>query len=639
MSGIAGFFLRDGAPADHSALRAMAATLQNRGPDGSGTWCEGSVAVAHRMLWTTPESLSERQPVSNRAGTFVLTADARIDNRAELIKELLLTGPASTIADSDIIVAAYARWGERCPEKLIGDFAFVLWDAISRSIFCARDPMGVKSLYYYQSTRLFAFASEIKALTSLSAVPRQLNEVRVADFLVNLFEDREITFYRDVKRLPAASTLVVTADRTKLSRYWSLDPHREIRLSSDDQYAEAFRDLFTSVVLSHTRSAYPIACTLSGGLDSSSIACVAERLNTAAGRGPVHTLSAVFPGLPEADLKRIDERPFMFAALGRGSFIPHMIEADRLSPLRDVARVHHCLDEANFAPNLYLHWAMYEEASRHGIRVMLDGFDGDTTVSHGLARLPDLLVALQWRTLWRELNLTRRNLMPSASMKKVFLNMCVKPLAPLWMYRMKRLLKGQFKEVSGNSTLLEPAFMHDVGIKRRARRLLHRRYRWHEDTRAQHLQGIGDATYASALEATDKSSAAFGVEARYPFFDRRLIEFCVALPANQKFGQGWNRIILRRAMEGILPPEIQWRPRKGDLSPNFERRLLDFERQTLDEVILRDSSLLARYVSSSAMREAYSHYRADPIGNNKYSMQLFAAVNLALWLRDTALVP
>jgi asparagine synthase (glutamine-hydrolysing) len=153
------------------------------------------------------------------------------------------------------------------------------------------------------------------------------------------------------------------------------------------------------------------------------------------------------------------------------------------------------------------------------------------------------------------------------------------------------------------------------------------------------LQGIGDATYASALEATDKSSAAFGVEARYPFFDRRLIEFCVALPANQKFGQGWNRIILRRAMEGILPPEIQWRPRKGDLSPNFERRLLDFERQTLDEVILRDPSPVARYVSSSAMREAYRHYRADPIGNNKYSMQLFAAVNLALWLRDTALVP
>jgi asparagine synthase (glutamine-hydrolysing) len=499
--------------------------------------------------------------------------------------------------------------------------------------------MGVKCLYYFESKRLFAFASEIKALICLSGVPRLLNEVRVADFLVNLFEDREITFYRDVKRLPGACTLIVTRDTVKLSNYWALDPEREIKLRSDDEYAEAFRELFRNAVKSRTRSAYPLACTLSGGLDSSSIACMARQMEDAAGRGPVHTLSAVFPGLPESDLKLIDERPFIQAALSTGRFIPHMIEADKLSPMRDVSRVHYYLDEANFAPNLYLHWAMYEESKRHGIRVLLDGFDGDTTVSHGLTRLPDLLVALDWRTLWRELNLTQRNLMPSSSLKRVFLNTCVKPLAPLWVYRLKRLLQGRFKEVSGNSTLIEPSFMREVDLKRRAKRLLYRRYRWHEDTRAKHLEGISDATYASALEAADKASAAFSVEARYPFFDRRLIEFCIALPASQKFADGWNRVILRRAMEGILPKEIQWRPRKGNLGPNFERRLLEFERQTLDEVILTDTSRVARYVSTAAMKEAYHEYRDHPVGNNKQSIQLFAAANLALWLRDSALVP
>lgn len=639
MSAIAGLFSRDGAGIDRAALQLMAGKLEHRGPDDSGLWCDGSVGLAHRMLWTTPESLSERMPASSRAGTSVLTADARIDNRDELIAELGLAGPVASITDSEIILAAYEQWGETCPSKLIGDFAFALWDAPRHQLFCARDAMGVKCLYYFESPRLFAFASEIKALVCLSAVPRYLNEVRVADFLINLFEDREITFYRDVKRLPAATTLRITRDRVKLNRYWRLDPECEIRLSSDSKYAEAFRDLFAQAVLSRTRSAFPIACTLSGGLDSSSIACLADRLTAGAGRGPVHTLSAIFPGLPESDLKLIDERPFIQAALAQGNFIPHMIEADRLSPLRDVARVHYYLDEANFAPNLYLHWAMYEEANRHGIRVLLDGFDGDTTVSHGLARLPDLLVGLEWPTLWRELKQTRQNLMRSSSTKRVFLNTCIKPLAPLWMYRMKRLLQGRLKEVSGNSTLLEPSFMRDTDIKRRAQRLLRRPYRWHEDTRSQHLESLGDGTYASALESADKSSAAFHVEARYPFFDRRLIEFCVALPASQKFAQGWNRVILRRAMEGILPREIQWRPLKGNLGPNFERRFLDFERQTLDEIVLHDSPQVTRYISATAMKEAYHRYQNNPLGDTRYSIQLFTAVNLALWLRDTALVP
>jgi asparagine synthase (glutamine-hydrolysing) len=637
MSGIAGYFFRNGQPADRIQLANMAKRLEHRGPDGFDLWCNGSIGLAHRMLWTTPESLLERLPAVNRSGSLVITADARIDNRDELIVQLGIDGRTSLITDSEVILAAYEKWGDSSPERLVGDFVFVIWDAARQQLFCARDPMGVKCLYYYDSPRLFAFASEIKALASLDEIPLRLNELRVADFLVNLFEDREITFYCDVKRMLGATTLLVTRDGVKSSRYWYLDPLREIQLSSDGEYAEAFRDLFGKAVASRMRSVYPIACTLSGGLDSSSIACMARQF--AGGSEAIHTLSAVFPGLPEADRKAIDERPYMNAALATGNFVPHSIQADRLSPLRDVSRVHYHLDEANFAPNLYLHWAMYEEAHKYGIRVVLDGFDGDTTVCHGLTRLPDLLVALRWPTLWRELVLMRHNLMPDASMAAVFFNFCVKPLAPLCAYRLKRVLRGQLKEAAGNTTLIERSFMRRLDMRRRSRRLLRRKHPWYENTRFKHMEGLNDATYASALEAADKSTAAFGLEARYPFFDRRLIEFCVALPASQKFAGGWNRIILRRAMEGILPREIQWRPGKGNLGLNFNRRLLDFDGDILQRLIFNEAGVVDKYVDTEAMRDAYFEYQRCPIGNDQHSVQLFTAANLALWLRDGALGP
>ena len=144
---------------------------------------------------------------------------------------------------------------------------------------------------------------------------------------------------------------------------------------------------------------------------------------------------------------------------------------------------------------------------------------------------------------------------------------------------------------------------------------------------------LNQALYSYTLEIADKASAAFGIEARYPFFDRRLMEFCLALPAEQKLAQGWNRWVQRRAMEGILPPEIQWRPRKGALGPNFYRRLWDFERDRLRAVALDGVPELDPFVDRGAMRAAYQEYSNHRSRGQGECLQLFAAVNLALWLR------
>src|SRR5262245_10430097 len=199
MSAIVGIYFMDGRAADHNTINQMLERVKHRGPDRAGVWCESSVGLGHRMLLTTSESLHEKAPLVSKSGDIALTADARIDNRDELINALGLgQSPSREMSDSELIVAAYERWGERCPERLLGDFAFAIFDKRRRSLFCARDHFGVKPFYYYYSGRAFVFASEIKAIFSLREVPQQVNEPRIADYLVHVLEgfDKSITFYR-----------------------------------------------------------------------------------------------------------------------------------------------------------------------------------------------------------------------------------------------------------------------------------------------------------------------------------------------------------------------------------------------------------------------------------------------------------
>ncbi len=164
--------------------------------------------------------------------------------------------------------------------------------------------------YYTHSPDIFAFGSEIKALTALPQVPATLNELRVADYLINLYEDRTMTFYKGILRLPAASTLIVTRESIRIRSYWELDATREIRLRDDREYADAFRELFSEAVKCRVRSAFPVGSALSGGLDSSAIACTARNfLIRSEPDSKLHTFSIIFPGLPAKDLRVIDERP------------------------------------------------------------------------------------------------------------------------------------------------------------------------------------------------------------------------------------------------------------------------------------------------------------------------------------------
>jgi asparagine synthase (glutamine-hydrolysing) len=632
MSGVVGLFRRDGAPVEEVHVQTMAATLTHRGPDGSAVACAGSAGLGHTMLWTTPESLHEVLPRRHRESGLIITADARIDNRDELIAELGVGCGHPAITDSELILEAYRKWGQDCPQKLLGDFAFAIWDPRHEQFFCARDPMGIKCLYYFASDALFAFGSEIKALCWLPEIPRRLNELRVLDYLVNIFDDRAITFYKDVYRLPSASMLAVGRRHLRISKYWSLDPKRELKLKSDDEYTEAFRDCFVRSVRDRLRSAFPIGSALSGGLDSSSIACVARRINESdATAAPVHTFSLIFPSLPEQDLQYIDERKYIQDVVALGGFQPHFIHADELSPMKDIELVHRHLDEASCAPNLYLSWSVFESVNRAGVRVFVEGLDGDTTVSYGLDYLRDLALGLRWRTLRQEARLLANNLHCPA--RRIIGEYCVKPLCPRWLHRLWCRASGQRAETKALETFLGRQFGQRMGFEKRVRSFAGPTKHFHLSTaRENHMAGLDCPAYAYALELADKASAAHAVEARYPFFDRRLMELCLSLPTEQKLGRGWSRLILRRAMKGYIPESVRLRLSKGNLSFNFYRKFLERDRHLLEDAILHNPSELEPYVDLSSLRDSYERYKVSPLEHNG-TVGVFAVVNLWMWLR------
>ena len=641
MSAITAIYYRDGEPVDRTAMERMTEALAHRGSDGFGTWNDGPVGLGNRLSWTTPESLGEILPLMDPSGDLHITADARIDNRDELLDGLRIErGSAKKVADSQLILASYEKWGESCVERLLGDFAFAIWDRRRKVVFCARDAIGVRPLYYYLSDRTFVLASEIKALFCNKDVPSELNERRVADHVLGIFQDKVSTFYRNIFRLAPAHTMTVGTAAESVQRYWSLDPVRELRLRSDGEYSEAFRDIFSTSVGYRMRSAFPVGSTLSGGLDSSSIACTARNLLKAGGGDRLHTYSAIFPGLPESDLHKIDERRYVDAVLALGDFEPHFIRADKLNPIADLEKVLWHQDEPFLAPNMYMHLALYEAARTDGVRVFLDGLDGDTTVCHGLTYLSELARKGKFGTLISEASkLSRNSPNPHFTLGRIAWQFGIRELVPERVENlMRRLLGRQQAANNPGDRVMNVAFAKrmkqaesNVLVKQSKRR------RW-QTTRESHFESLDSALIPYTLELADRASAAFGIDARYPFFDRRLIEFCLALPPDQKLNQGWTRIVMRRAMTGIIPVDVQWRIGKANLSPNFKRRLLDYGRPIIEEIMENGADRFQSYVDVPALGATYQRYASNPMGGGEDAMTLYGAVMLGSWLGKSQVV-
>jgi asparagine synthase (glutamine-hydrolysing) len=567
VSGIAGLLRLNGAPCDRSDVERMVGAIAHRGPDGVDVWAKGSAGLANAMLRTTPESADERLPLID--GDLALVADARIDNRGALIGEL---GLPPSVPDSAIILRAYRRWGDHCPERLIGDFAFAVWDGPRHTLFLARDHMGVRPLVWFRSGSVFAFASQERALLTLAEVPRRLDEIAVGDFLVAVLEDTERTFYPGIHRLPPHQSLSVSADGASRSRsYWELDASFELRLGTDEEYEEAFRETFIEAVRARARSSGPVATELSGGLDSSAITCATRDLRGANEDDPVPAFSIVF------EESGSDERAFVDAVVATGGIASERLGSEDLLALRldDLLS----RQDGPFASlTVFMETALCTAVAQRGSRVLLGGFDGDVVVSHGLERLPDLLKGGRWGTLRSEVSALAPRL--GLSRWEALRSYVVAPASPAVVRRLWRAAHGRDRRGWSGGAPIDPGFARRVGLSARLSAL--ERAGAARTPREEHRNELASGVLPAALEIRDRIGAAVGVELRHPFFDVRLVELCLSMPEDQKLRSGWTRSIQRRALSGIVPEQILLRPDKGRINDALLAGLLEAERASLE---------------------------------------------------------
>lgn len=543
MSMIHGMIRFDGRQPDGESLRPMIEAGKAASPDGAETWNSGGAALGLGLLRTLPRARTAAGPVRDTESGLVIVADARIDNRPELWGKLGLR-EGGKLNDAELLLRAYRKWGEACVEHLVGDFAFAIWDEIQRKLYCARDIFGIKPFYYFHTPDSFIFSSNVPSLLALEEVPRELDEYCIADVLAGLSMDADQTLYRGIAFLPPAHCMTDGERGIALQRYWQPQTGNAVRFARDEEYVEAYRGLLEEAVACRLETDGNVSGLLSGGLDSGAIAVIAAKILAAQGREYATYSFVLAPG---QNTRERDEREWIDLVHGvkgiKGHFIATQDFPGRAADLYKGAGEHAFLGNT---PHLA---ALFLQLGNANASVLLDGYGGDQCPTIGSdIPLQEFLDGFQFMRLSKYLAASAR--FYGSSRLRLLL----------------RMLRNHFQtngvmsidELVFERSVLSGEFGKRANIRDRARQnklFQPVRHRSLGDIMAYRLSQGRGLQYHPLFSANR-------VERRYPFFDRRLVEFSLSVPSVQH-NFDMNRRLIRRATEGMLPDEIRLRNDKN----------------------------------------------------------------------------
>ncbi len=559
MSGIAGIFHVDGRPAAFDDVAAMTAAMAHRGPDGIHQWAAGPVGLGHCLFRTTEQSLAEAQPVRSEAPELGLVMDGRVDNRDDLVAAL---GPARDDlrdgSDPELVLRCYQRWGLAGITRIVGDFAFALWDGARQELVCARDFLGKRPFYYASTKSTFRFASEPQAVLVDPSVPREPNEAMIAEFLSMRLSNSDATMYRSMARLPPAHYLVVSARGARLLRYWEWDPGLEVRHSSDEEYAEHLLDLCAQAVRARIGGPWRQAVSLSGGVDSSSVVGVIASLGTGAlTGGDIDVYSMVFPG------RSCDETRYVDAVAEHHQLDVRRFQPGPFGPAPYDAQVHRYLDLPDY-PSTMAHTGYWAEARQRGCRSVFTGAGPDEWLA-GSYLLADALRRGHVREVGARLQAEIGTPTPRGMARHLW-RYGVKPLVPAPARRALRSATGR-RTIPDH---IRPAWATSVGLDAQVEESFGRRPSFAVADLAGRLVS---GWHAHAYEMAERANAWAGLELRDPFDDRRVVEFALAVPEDQRRRDSVTKYMLRQAMVGLVPEPVRARRDKANYAYVFAAEL------------------------------------------------------------------
>lgn len=575
--------------------------------DGFEVWEETSALLGCRSQWITPESVNERLPFRDEQSGLVITADAIIDNRGQLFEQLEIgRDRRSGITDSELILLAYRKWGPETPHYLIGDFAFVIWDASRKLLYGARDQLASRTLYYHRSPNQFSFCSVIHPLFSLAGIDKRLCEERFSEFLAipTLLDavDVHTTYYADVLQLPPAHTFTLQEGKLTVAKYGSLMPQERLSLGSDDEYVEAFKEIFQESIRSRLRTFKQVGATLSGGLDSGSVSGFAAGMLSLEGK----SLQA-FSYIPERDFKDwtprsmfADESPYIQSIVDYvGNMKANLLDFPGISPFTEIDEWMDGLEGPykNFE-NAFWVKGIHEEAASQGIGVLLTGARGNYSISWGSAigYYSLLLKKLQLLQLYREISLygrqlgTGRKRIVRAIRQQVFPEKG-SPFQP----GVPSIIQADFAKSSG---VYEKLSQYDVGLRESTYQMLREREDYFSNQAVLSMQGTISA----------KSSYRLGIWERDATSDIRLIKFCLSIPVEQYVKNGFGRSLIRRATNHILPDKVRLNQRtRGVQGMDWVHRIIPQWPSIEEELrtLCRDEQA-SRYLDLMQVKESMS---------------------------------
>jgi asparagine synthase (glutamine-hydrolysing) len=639
MSGIGGMLRFDQRPIARRDLERMASALRMHGPDRADVTIAAGVGLVHVLMRMTPEDQFDRQPWRGASGA-IISADLRLDNRDDVLARLGVGAQdAMTWPDSRVLLCAWEKLGDELWPILHGPFAAAIWNPRERTLTLARDQLGLNVVMWHRTRDFFAFASMPKGLFALPDVPRDLNLEKMADFMVLNHAEHATTMFRDIFRLPPAHLAKVTADGSMTQRrYWSPADIKPVRLSSDAAYAEGLRDVLDKSVRRQMRSAHPLGCYLSGGLDSSSVAVLAARALAEKGQR-----LAAFTQVPRAGFDGVaprgrynDETPYVEAIRTMaGNIDVTYVRNNECDEFADLERIFLALEAPVRNPaNLGWLTAIPRLARAQGRRVLLSGLMGNYTISwFGWSQALEHLVSGRLLTAFRQWRQYYRHSTDSrwTSFRKLVLESLAPERLAAWSDRRRRPHRIAPWQ---DHAAIRLEFAAELDVDARARKVGHDfRYRMRRGERA---AGLTMVDYLGDWHAAEK--AVHGVETRDPTADLDVIAYCFGIPPEQFLVEDVDRSLVRRAMWGLLPEMVLTNRLIGLQAADWYEKLAARRAELASEIdVLAQSPLVNRAIDVPRLQRALQNW---PTGGwhtaamiNEYQLALTRGIAGARFLR------
>lgn len=583
MSAIFGIIHKKRNPLAPTAVQLISKVLQHRAIDGMEVWQDGYIALAHCKLAMNEAERNQSMPLVTES--LVITADIRLDNRSFLVQQ---TGAPALCADIVLLQYAWQKWQQDCVHYLEGEFAFCIWDKVRQQCFLATDPIGFRSLYYYDAPEAFIYCSEQKGVEAFRPSPARFNEVSLIEYYFRQ-SCPAATYDADIWTLTGGNTLVVANGVMTIRKYW--EPRGgKYRFRKDTDWQECLKELIYEAVSKRLSTDKPVGITLSGGLDSSVIACVLARVLQEKNQ-PLYAFSSILPDIhhPEEE----DERAYI-DVIGRHcpNLIQTYVTATSYGPFDGILAA---FERDETFPNAfyYMDHAILEAAKEKQTGLLYTGFGGDhwvswkgTPVIYNMVKRGRLVGALR---LMKQFSVKERKKLSQIIKREVF-SQAVK-------HRKEEQVKAPF--------------LQDLFFQKYSRELS---FNAVDDITAHMVDKLRSGRTGLIPAMLAKRNERFGMESAVPLLDKKIMEFMIDVPAHLFVKGGYKRSFIRHAMKDIVPATVLWRKDKGMYSPDYISRIHNHVNY-IKEVVHSDKHNMAfqRYLSRDGLSIDYSNRKDTAI--------------------------